>query len=157
MDDPEWIEDDEMLLRELRAAGAADPVPAESEAAVRSSFAWLTLDAELAELMHDSAVQHEGLAGVRGAGGPRLLTFAAGERSLEVEAKGEGAHRRLLGQVVPPAPGEIDVRHREGAVTVAADELGCFVAESVPAGPVSLRWRPGDDPSSSVVTDWVIL
>jgi hypothetical protein len=41
-------------------------------------------------------------------------------------------------------------------MTLATDEFGCFIADSVPAGPVSLRCGPvaGKD-GSPVVTDWV--
>lgn len=157
MNDPTWIHSDDDLLRELRGAGSADPVPPGSEAAARSSFAWRTMDAELAELVHDSALEDERLAGVRGGTGPRLLTFEVGDITVEVEAKVVGSGRRLVGQVVPAQAGTVEARHRGGTVTVAADDLGCFSVDGIEPGPVSLCWRPATPGGDQVVTDWVII
>lgn len=146
---------DDALMAELRVLAARhDPVPAEAIAAARSAIAWRTMDAELAELTGDSSVEPE-LAGVRGPGNPTLLTFEATELTVEVEvvAQPDGS-RRLLGQLVPAGPGTLEVRHRGGTVTAAADEIGRFAADAVAAGPVSLRCRFGE---SVVETDWCLV
>jgi hypothetical protein len=45
------------LLEELRRiASFVEPVPPETVAAARAAFAWRTIDAELAALVHDSLV-----------------------------------------------------------------------------------------------------
>lgn len=141
------------LLAEIRGLAALiDPVPPEAIAAARSAFAWRTMDAELAELTADSAVD-ERLAGVRGAGTPTMLTFDAPGLTVEVELQEVGGHRRLMGQLVPPGPGLVEVRHRAGAATVPVDEVGRFSADDVAAGPVSLRCSSG---AQIVETDWFL-
>ena len=71
---PTTHDPDDRLLAELAAAlDAADPVPARVLDAAKESFTWRTIDAELAELVFDSAEQQ--LAGVRGIDGTRQVTF----------------------------------------------------------------------------------
>jgi hypothetical protein len=149
--------EDTELEEELRQVAAqVEPVPPRLIQAAIDAFAWRTIDAELAELTFDSlSGQHE-TALVRGSRQDRLLSFRAGDLSIEVEVTAAGPARGLTGQIVPPQPASVQIRHREGTVTVAADELGCFSADSLPAGPVQLRCllaEAGDGPP--VVTDWV--
>jgi hypothetical protein len=150
--------EDEDLLRELRAAaGRFDPPPESVLEAARASFTWRTIDAELAALEFDSAVDLAATA-VRGGEGPRLLTFAAPGLSIEVEVSPVGSRRQLVGQLVPAQPARIDVRHAGGVTTVRADQLGRFDTDAISAGPVSLRCHLGDAPSSPpVVTEWIPL
>jgi hypothetical protein len=141
------------LLDELRRMSAViDPVPHEAIAAARSAFAWRNLDAELAELTADTSVDAE-LAGVRGSGTPTLLTFEASDLTVEVEILDSAIGRRLFGQLIPPAPGEVEVRWSAGRTTVSADEVGRFSAEGIGQGPVSLRCTVGSD---VVETDWFL-
>src|SRR5215204_6307751 len=90
-----------------------DPVPAALVGAARASFTWRTIDAELAELTSDSALD---AAAVRSTRAPRLLTFTAGETTLVVQvaplAAGQETERRLLGQLVAPRPARGTPRHR---------------------------------------------
>jgi hypothetical protein len=145
--------EDEQLLTELRSALVdVDPVPDGVTAAARDAFGWRTLDAELAALSYDSLLDDKVLAGVRSDGdAARLLTFESPALTVEVEV-GSG---RIIGQLVPPQAGEVEVRHAGGSMTVAADAVGRFVANGVPAGPVSLRCRTTD--AAAVVTDWIVL
>ena len=55
-----------------------DPVPESLIRASRETLTWRRVDAELAELLSDSAVEDERLALVRGDGEPRSLSFEAG-------------------------------------------------------------------------------
>ncbi|HSH23735.1 MAG TPA: hypothetical protein VK975_06720 [Acidimicrobiales bacterium] len=143
---------DELVERLGRIAGELDPPPVEVLDAAQAAFAWRTVDTELAELTYDSCLEQRPLAGVRQAGGPRQLTFEAPGLIVEVEmVDGDGG--RMVGQLVPPGPGVVEVRHPEGSVTVAADRLGRFTVEPLPSGPVSLRCRP--DGAQAVDTDWV--
>ena len=133
-----------------------DSVPAALVGAAQASFTWRTVDAELAELTSDSALD---TAAVRSTRAPRLLTFTAGETTLVVEvaplAAGQDAERRLVGQLVAPRPAQVEVRHSTGSFTVPADELGRFRAEPVPAGPISLACRFAAAGEPTIVTSWV--
>lgn len=145
--------DDARLLAALGDLLAeADPVPPEVQQAARAAFQWRLVDSDLARLVEDSAVSP--MAGVRSPAGARLLTFEAGPLTVVVEVAERGTQRRLLGQLVPPGPAAVEVRHAGGALSVPADELGRFTVESLPAGPVSLVCRtPAREPP--VVTSWV--
>lgn len=145
------------LWQELAAVvRAADPVSPDLLRIGRDSFTWRTIEAELAELAFDS-VGHA-LTGVRGSPLQRQLTFEAPSLTLEVEVSAEGAHRRLVGQLIPPQPARVMIRHQGGIVAVEADETGRFRVEDLPAGPGSLRCHLGGGAGGApVVTDWVTL
>lgn len=153
--------DDEELLEALRAVVLqVDDVPPEVVDAAKASFAWLTIDAELAELTFDSLIDVGQLALVRGGQAPRLLTFEAPDFTVEVEVEtsATGRHRRLVGQVVPPQSAQLELHHLTGKLITQTDPLGRFaVAELVP-GPVCFRCYVGQGPDAVVVeTDWVTL
>src|SRR5436305_155195 len=119
--------DDDRLMDQLRAvAGQVEPVPPDVVAAAQASLTWRTVDDELAELAFDSRLDTGALAGTRSATmvGPRLLTFSAGERHVELEVTEIGRDRRLVGQLVPGQPGSIEVRAGVGTMRVEADEVG---------------------------------
>lgn len=152
--------DDAALMTELRVlARSVDPVPEGVLASARASFTWRTIDAELAEfaeLGFDSAFEDKELAGARGDDGFRLLTFTAADLTIEAEVIGDGSQRRLVGQLVPPGPGMVEVRHAAGVALVEADELGRFTADDLAAGPVSLRCR-FNETGRQVSTEWVAI
>ena len=133
---------DEVILASLRMAAAIrEPVPACVLQAARDAFAWRLIDAELAELVADSACELA-YAGTRGGGHPRLVTFEVpGGTSLELEAGSHGGGIRLIGQVVPARPGTAEVQHPGGSVAVAVDEVGRFAAHGICPGPMRVRLR----------------
>lgn len=73
-----------------------------------------------------------------------------------MEALEVGDRRRVVGQLVPPQRGRIDVRHRRGTLSVTADEVGRFVAHDVVPGPVSLHCA-GTAGEGAITTDWVVI
>lgn len=131
----------EAELRELFSH--IDPVPPLLDDAARSAFTWRTVDAELAELMRDSAEAADEEAGmlVRGGSGPRQLSFESPRLGIELEVTATGERsRRLEGQLLPPASATVTVeRPGEDGVSVQADELGRFVLEGLRAGVVRLH------------------
>ena len=151
------MDPDEQLLAELQEAGRLDPVPLDAVAAAKTAYVWRTIDAELAELTYDSLFDDQPLAGVRSTTLPRFLTFVSESASLtvEMEAVTVGEGRRLIGQLVPPQGGEIEVRHAGGSVRLEADALGRFTADELAPGPVSLRCRAAS--GATVATDWVLV
>jgi hypothetical protein len=150
----------EELWRELGAVLAeADPLPSEAVQAGRDSFAWRTIDVELAELAHDSAESDPRSAVARASKSPRLLTFEAPGLTVELEVTVVGMQRRLIGQLVPPQRALVTVRQHQGStVAIEADVLGRFRAEELPAGLCSLRCHlAGAGEDEFVVTDWITL
>ena len=159
MDDRTTGPTDEELLAALRdVAGRADPVPEEVILAARSAIAYRRMDAGLAELLYDSAVEDDHLAGVRSEGGWRQLTFEAPGLTIDLEVVLEGErHRRINGQLVPAGPAALRLRHPGGETQAAADDLGRFTADGIQPGPLSIRVeRDGSDPLS-IETGWVTV
>jgi hypothetical protein len=161
MSDPPKIHeldpDDDIAMDELRALAAeTDPVPPHILAAARGSYTWRTIDAELAGLVYDSVLDTERLATVRSGETVRLLTFETSRLAIELEVTLVGGTRRLLGQLVPPGPGVLQLRHGGGLLELEADAQGRFVAEGVEAGPVSLRCRR-DGLGAAIETEWVAI
>ncbi|CAM5532863.1 hypothetical protein [Streptomyces purpurascens] len=150
-DEDGW-EDDEfdagLLEEELRQAAAVlDPVPAELQQIAVDAYALHDLDARVAELTFDSLVDALPVRGVTDA--PRMLTFRAGEVTVDIEVTTHG----LLGQVLPPQPARIEVLGgpRPGS-PLTADDLGRFTGDVPLSGPFALRLRTGGD---VVVTEWL--
>lgn len=153
---------DDVLLSELQGALATlDPVPGHVVAAAKACLTWRHVDAELAELVADTAIQPADAArtGSQESGNataPRLLTFEAPGLTVEVEVTEQGRQRRLQGQLVPPGSAEIEVRWQGGSISSQANSTGLFAAGPVPAGPVSIACdRHGG--AGPVVTSWLTI
>lgn len=87
----QWNDDDQLQV----ALGEAlqDPPPSLLEAA-RGSYAWRTIDAELADLSHDSIMDGELVSGSRAeVATPRYLKFetSSGDLILEFESPRTGS------------------------------------------------------------------
>jgi hypothetical protein len=134
--------DDELcaLLR-----GLFPPVPDRVLALGQAAFSWLEPAAALATLTSETI---DAPSGVRGEGS-RLLTFAGGRVSVEIEICG----REIVGQLAPPSAAEVILRSPGGEHGTRADEAGSFALSGVPGGLVSLFFRLAD--ATSVVTSWI--
>ena len=104
----------------------------------------------LASLTFDSAL--ESVPGLRsGSGQPRVLIFTAARLSLELEVMADV----VVGQIVPPGPGEVVVETPDGTTFgVEADDIGLFDFAGLPHGQIRLRCQT---PDGNLVTDWVCL
>lgn len=145
--------DDDGLLAELgQAVRAARSLPPGLLSAGRAAFAWRNVDAELAALSYDSAASGA-LAGVRAEPAElRALTFVSSELTIELEAAAEG----LLGQLVPPQAGEVELRGQDGSVrTATMDDVGWFVFKPAPPGMFRLHVRTAA--GATVLTEWTRL
>jgi hypothetical protein len=141
---------DDDLMAELRTALRPDPVPAAVLEAARASFTWRSVDEELAELLSDSADLV--LTGVRGTG-DRRLAFEAPQLVIEFVLVPGPRGSRLEGQLAPPGPARIEVRHGTETTEIEADEQGRFVLDGVRNGPLALRvLRDGDAPVRTPAT-----
>ncbi len=155
-----WLADDEEFLRAVKGAvREAAAVPPRLVQAARAAYAWRTLDSELAALVYDSArsTSSDLLAAWQPALREdtallRYLTFVAMDLTVELEV-GDG---RLLGQIVPPCPGELDVWTAESAGgCTAIDALGCFSVAPVPTRAFRLHVRTAA--GTRVRTAWISL
>ena len=130
----------------------ADPIPFDLLQSLRSSLARRASGAEVAELVYDSVL--DGPGDVRSFDGARQLSFQGPEISLEMEVAWD--RRRVLGQLIPPRRGEVEMRHGRGSDRLSVDELGRFAVDDLPKGPVSFRYGGGAG-EPTTVTDWVVL
>ena len=146
---PEDAEEREVFDDLRRVIAGTDPVPLDVIEAAKASRVWRRLDAELAELVYDSVVD---AALIRDSRGARQLTFDAPDLTVEVAV----GPRSLDGQLVPPQPAQVELRHSHGSLTVTADRLGHFRVAPIPSGPVSLRCQP-DAASAPTETAWVVI
>jgi hypothetical protein len=81
----------------------------------------------------------------------RVLIFTSSPLSLELEVMAG----QVVGQIVPPGPGEILVETNDGATfQVEADDIGFFDLSGGPRGSVRLQC---DTPTGRLITDWVCL
>jgi hypothetical protein len=158
------VRDDDDLLAALgEALRAREEVPEWFVETGKNAYAWHNIDAELAQLTYDSASERESdrdqdrdrdlVAAVRSeTASIRALTFTSPHLSLELEVTEDA----LLGQVVPPRAGTLEVQTMAGTIaTTPVDEIGCFAVEPIPASPFRLRCRTGHD--TDVLTGWITL
>ena len=139
------------LFEELRSVlNRTDPVPAEVTDFAKTALGWRRLDAELAELLEDSALESEAPALARGTAGVRSLTFRSDELTIDVEVQ----PGMLLGQLAPAAAATMELQVENGSVaaTAESDALGRFRLPIQGDGRFRLRvLRPG---ASAVETSW---
>ena len=142
--------DDEALLAALRqAVDAMRDVPPDFVEAGKQAFAWRNVDAELAELTHDSAAA----ASVRAeTAAVRALTFTSAHLGIQLEVTADS----LVGQVTPAQPATVTVQPRTGDETeLAIDEIGCFSVQPIP--PVMFRLHVQAGADVNVLTSWITL
>ena len=142
---------DDELLAELREAVAeADLVTDRQREAARAAFTWRTVDAELAELLHDSALESAARARRRHA--PRTLSFASGPLTLEVEIDGD----TVMGQVVGAAARSPCCCSARSPTTSRwrSTPSGFFRLDGVGPGPVRFVVQAGD---WTLTSPWVAL
>jgi hypothetical protein len=152
---------DELLMAELRGFFAEiDPVPPLVSETAKASLGWRRLDADLAELLSDSALVEEAFALARGTEAPaRAVTFSSGELTIDIEVHADDQARTLLGQLSPPAPATIEIQTMsEAAQSAEADRLGRFRVRLPTGGPIRLRvLTAGGSAASAVETSWITV
>ena len=149
------MRDDEELLAALgEALRAREAVPEWFVETGKNAYAWHNIDADLAQLTYDSDSDtgRGRAAAVRSENASiRALTFTSARLSIELEV-GEGS---LLGQIIPPRAGTLEVHTTAGVTSSPVDEIGCFVVEPIPTSPFRLRCRTED--GADVLTGWITL
>jgi hypothetical protein len=145
--------DDELLLAALGAAiRSRGEVPEWFVQTGKNAYAWHNIDAELAQLTYDSQSDAGAALTVRSeAASIRALTFTSAGLSMELEVTGTA----LLGQIIPPQAGVLEVHTKAGVTSSPVDEIGCFTIAPIPASPFRLRCRTDD--GADVLTGWITL
>ena len=146
--------DDDRLLAALgQALKDREAVPAWFIETGKNAFAWHNIDAELAQLTYDSEQDQRAVAVVRSeTASIRALTFTSAHLTLELEVTGNS----LLGQLLPPRAGELEIHTKAGVIsTTEVDEIGCFAVDPIPDNPFRLRCRTAD--GTSVLTGWITI
>ena len=147
------IDSEDGLLALLgQALAATDPPPAHVLNGARAAHTWRTIDAELAELVFDSARE---LTGVRSEDVKRQVTFEAPGIEIEIMVVDQ-ATRRLVGQLIPQQESKIELVSDDGISSMITDRLGRFSFDEVAPGPVRLVVT-GDDDRPLVQTEWVLF
>jgi hypothetical protein len=144
--------DDDLLAERLRAVAArADGVPDLVDRGARAALSTRRLDAELAELVLDSAAT---TGAVRGDDRPRLLTFRATGVTVELQVQ-EAAGGLTLRGLVAGAAGEVAVETPAGRRTAGIDGDGWFTVDGLPRGSARL-WLVTAS-GAAVTTSWTLL
>ena len=144
----DWSDDDELMASLAEAVAETDTVTERRRVAAQAAFTWRDVDAELMELLHDSAV--EAGAAVRSTGQmSRVLSFGRGAFTLELEVGGT----LVLGQLIPGTPGTVVVQQVDAeTTTVDTDSSGFFRVEGIEPGLVRFVVTTG---GQTLTTAWV--
>lgn len=147
-------ENRDLLARLSRISDQLDPVPGLSYELGRAAFGFRRIDAELVELVGDSAVDPKPLAAVRSSGADvRLLSFESADLEVDLQVVPRAGRRSLLGQVVG-AVTHVRVETPEGDISAAVDQHGRFQVDDAPAGRIRLHVRATP---AAFVTSWVTI
>jgi hypothetical protein len=118
----------------------------------KNAYAWHNIDAELAQLTYDSASERDAVSAVRSeTASIRALTFTSAQLSVELEV----TTGSLVGQIIPPRAGTLEVHTTAGVASSLMDEIGCFAVTPIPNSPFRLRCRTED--GTDVLTGWITL
>ena len=149
---------DAELIQELKdVLENTDPTPVGVTEFAKAALGWRRIDAELAELLADTALEESAL--VRSGESARRLTFRTDKLSIDVEVQVEDGAVRLLGQLAPPLAASVEVQSGDGSVLAAAacDELGRFRIILNQVERIRLRFLPQGEPDPPVETSWIAL
>ena len=149
---PDGWDDEELLLALGEAMRARQAVPGWFVETGKNAYAWHNIDAELAQLTYDSRRDQDVVAAVRSeAASIRALTFTSAHLSIELEV----AESSLLGQIIPPRAGMLEIHTTAGVASSPVDEIGCFAVTPIPTSPFRIRCRTED--GADVLTGWITL
>lgn len=147
------LRDEERILEELRRiAATVDPVPELVLETARATLGLRRLDAELIELVRDSAEDASGLVTVRGAGDVRMLSFEFSKLAVEMQVTERGAMRDLVAHVSGMDLASALLEAESSRHDVAVDD-GVLVIDQVASGLVRLHLTTSD--GRAYATSWV--
>lgn len=143
---------DRILTKALaEALGGVQP-PADLAARCEGLLGWLDVDAELAELLDQSALDSTGTRGPAGSTPTLEFTVADGSCVIEISTT-EGV---LRGQLLGGEAQQVVVRTSAGTSQSALiDELGAFEFSNPPSGTIRLEFELFDD--RRIHSDWFVV
>ena len=145
---------DELLADLGRIARLADPPPPLIYELGYAALALRTIDHELAELVDDSALHEDALAGVRGESTVRMLFYQGADVGIELHVTRRDGRSSALGQVIGYQFSMVRVELPDAEQLIAVDDLGRFDVE-LPHGLFRLHLEDPDRPT--VTTGWTNL
>jgi hypothetical protein len=126
--------------------GYLEPIPPRLSAAARDAYSWRRADAELAELLFDSA--SDAVVGVRGTTTERRsFRYASGDVAIRVHLTDVS----LIVMIEPPLSVVCTVDSAQGSQQHVTDALGELVVDA-PELPLRLEVEL---PGGNVVTPWI--
>jgi hypothetical protein len=144
-----WTDDDGLMDQLADALAQESGVPPHRRRAAYGAFAWRTVEEDLLDLVHDSALQTT--AAVRGAEDARTLAFAGGGLSLELEVDDS----TLTGQLLSSGGGgEVTLERADGESRTARTDASGFVTLPGASGPT--RFAVEID-GTVHRTEWLVL
>lgn len=154
--DPDRTPSDDDLLRVLGVVlEEAEPVPPEAVGFATGAFAWRDMEIELAELLHDSALEEAVV--LRDDVCLRILVLQSGDVTLDIEHGSD----RLAGAVSPAGRYRVEIREAgpaslPSATSVLTDENGMFEVDEEIRGTVRffVSDATGD---AAIVSPWITL
>jgi hypothetical protein len=148
---------EDQLEARLRAiAVEADPTPEHVVDAARAAFALRDLDAELAALVADSAVDTPAVLTRAVVADVRMLSFECGSVTVELDVETDPVTQELtLNGLAVGAIGDVVVVRTDSREAVALTADGRFRAGSVVPGPLRLELTTGD--GRRVTTSWITV
>lgn len=147
------LQDEEQILDELRRiASTVDPVPQLVWESARAALSLRRLDAELIELVRDSAEDTAGLATVRGDDDVRMLSFEFNRLTVELQVTERDSVRDLVAHVSGVDLRSARLECEDSRHEVAVDE-GVLVIDQINSGLVRLHLSTTD--GRSYATSWV--
>lgn len=149
MDGHRWDDDDALLADLGDALREVSPTADRVAQQGRGALVWRTIDTDLllATLSFDSSAPGASTDRAGETEG-RVLVFHAEPLSVELELQAD----RIVGQILPPAQGEVTLESADGStVALVTDDLGFFLAPPPSSGAIRLRC---ETPTARLVTGW---
>ena len=142
---------DRILMKALAEALGGDQPPADLAARCEGLLGWLDVDAELAELLDQSALDS---TGTRGPGSTPTLEFTVADGSCVIEISATDGV--LRGQLLGGQAQQVVVRTSAGTSQSALiDELGAFEVSNPPSGTIRLEFELFD--GRRIHSDWFVV
>jgi hypothetical protein len=143
---------DRILMKALAEAIGGEQPPADLTARCEGLLGWLDVDAELAELLDQSALDSTGTRGPAGSTPTLEFTVADGSCVIEISTT-EGV---LRGQLLGGEAHQVVVRtSADASQSALVDDVGAFEISSPPSGTIRLEFELFD--GRRIHSDWFVV